>query len=156
MIFKRNNEHFSAQETPGEKLRTDLQLEKARLLCCFRQAKLWLQYLYTFTYFIINKSKMIFKRNNEHFRAQETPREKHPTDLQLEKAKLLCCFRQVKQWLRYLYTFTYFIINKSKMIFKRNNEHFRAQETTGEKLPTDLRLEKAKLLCCFRQAKQWL
>ena len=33
------NEHFSAQETPGEKLPTDLQLEKAKLLCCFRQAK---------------------------------------------------------------------------------------------------------------------
>ena len=29
------------------------------------------------------------------------------------------------------------------MIFKRNNEHFRAQETPGEKLPTDLQLEKA-------------
>jgi len=34
------------------------------------------------------------------------------------------------------------------------NEHFRAQETPGEKLPTDLQLEKAKLLCCFRQVKQ--
>jgi len=34
------------------------------------------------------------------------------------------------------------------MIFKRNNEHFRAQETPGEKLPTDLQLENAKLLCC--------
>ena len=54
MIFKRNNVHFSAQETPGEKFPTDLQLEKAKLLCCFRQAKQW---LYTFIFIIINKSK---------------------------------------------------------------------------------------------------
>jgi hypothetical protein len=39
MIFKRKNKHFSAQETPGEKLPTALQLKKAKLLCCFRQAK---------------------------------------------------------------------------------------------------------------------
>ena len=39
MIFKINNVHFSAQETPGENIPTDLQLEKAKLLCWFRQAK---------------------------------------------------------------------------------------------------------------------
>ena len=39
MIFKINNVHFSAQETPGENIPTDLQLEKAKLLCCLRQAK---------------------------------------------------------------------------------------------------------------------
>ena len=39
--FKRTNVHFSvsAQETPGENIPTDLQLEKAKLLCRFRQAK---------------------------------------------------------------------------------------------------------------------
>ena len=47
MIFKGNNVHFSAQETPGEKIPTDLQLEKAKLLCCFRQAKEWLHCLYS-------------------------------------------------------------------------------------------------------------
>ena len=31
--------HFSAQETPREKIPTDLQLEKAELLGRFRQAK---------------------------------------------------------------------------------------------------------------------
>ena len=40
------------------------------------------------------------------------------------------------------------------MIFKRSNVHFGAQETPGEKIPTDLQLEKAKLICCFGQAKQ--
>ena len=40
IIFKRKNVRFSAQETPGEKIPTDLQLEKAKLLCRFRQAKL--------------------------------------------------------------------------------------------------------------------
>ena len=33
------SDHFSAQETPEENLPTDKQLEKAKLLCCFRQAK---------------------------------------------------------------------------------------------------------------------
>ena len=28
--------HFSAQETPGEEIPTDLHLEKAKPLCCFR------------------------------------------------------------------------------------------------------------------------
>ena len=39
MICKINNVHFSAQETPGGNIPTDLQLEKAKLLCCLRQAK---------------------------------------------------------------------------------------------------------------------
>ena len=26
----------------------------------------------------------------------------------------------------------------------------------GKKIPTELQLEKAKVLCCFRLAKQWL
>ena len=47
MIFKRNDVHFCAQETPGENIPTDLQLEKAKLLCCLRQAKQWLQYFYS-------------------------------------------------------------------------------------------------------------
>lgn len=39
--------HFSAQETPGEEIPTDLHLEKAKPLCCFRLAKqLYLQCLY--------------------------------------------------------------------------------------------------------------
>ena len=39
MIFKGNNVLLSAQKTPGETIPTDWQLEKAMLLCCFRQAK---------------------------------------------------------------------------------------------------------------------
>jgi len=31
--------YFSAKETPGKKIPTDLQLEKDKLLCCFRLAK---------------------------------------------------------------------------------------------------------------------
>ena len=34
VVFKATNKHyFSAQETPGEKCPTDLQLKKAKLLC---------------------------------------------------------------------------------------------------------------------------
>jgi hypothetical protein len=74
--------------------------------------------------------------------------------MQLEKTKLLLFKASQTVTAIYKYTFTSFIINKSKVIFKRSNEHCSAQETPGEKLPTDLQLEKAKLLCCFRQAKQ--
>jgi hypothetical protein len=75
--------------------------------------------------------------------------------MQLEKTKLLLFKASQTVTAIFKFTFTYFIINKSRMIFKRNNVvDFSAQETPEEKLPTDLQLEKAKLLCCFRQAKQ--
>ena len=48
MIFKTNNVHFSAQETPGENIPTDLQLEKAKLLRCFGQTKQCLYSIYIF------------------------------------------------------------------------------------------------------------
>ena len=38
------------------------------------------------------------------------------------------------------YTFTWFIINQSKIILKENDTHLSAQETPGEKIPTDLQL----------------
>ena len=65
--------NVSAQETPGHKL-----------LYCFAQAKHRLQYLTTFTFFSINKSKNDCE-NNVQFTAQETPAEKFLTDLQLRK-----------------------------------------------------------------------
>ena len=91
---------------------------------------------------------MIFKRNNEHFRAQETPGEKHPTDLQVENviSSSVVSGKPNSDCNIYIHLLT-------SLFQEVKNEHFRAQETPGEKLPTDLQLEKARLLCCFRQAK---
>ena len=41
---------------------------------------------------------------------KKTPGEKFPTDLQLMKAELLCCFRRAKQSLSCLNLFTFFIV----------------------------------------------
>ena len=86
------------------------------------------------------------------YSAQETPREKFPQICNFQKAKLLGCFRQAKQWLQYLYLS---LLLDQNNFLNYYNVHFSAQETPGENIPTDLQLEKAKLLCCFRQAKQW-
>ena len=43
-------------------------------------------------------------------------------------------------YIYYLYTFAWFIINQSKIILKENDVHFSAQETPGVKIPTDSQL----------------
>ena len=40
------------------------------------------------------------------------------------------------------------------MILKETTYILVPKKHLGKKVPTDLQLEKAKLLCCFRQAKQ--
>ena len=95
------------------------------------------KHLYSSSLLLINQND--FKRNNVYFSAQETPGKKIPTDLLLEKDKLLCCFRQAKQWLQ---IFIFIITNKSRRFFKRKNVHFSAQETPGEKFPQICSLEK--------------
>ena len=92
MIFKGNNIHFSARETPGEKFPQICSLKKLRSSVVSGKPKSDYKYLYSSG--IINGND--FKGNNVHFGAQETPGEKFP-QLQLEKARLLCCFRQAKQ-----------------------------------------------------------
>ena len=82
--------HFSAQETPGEKIPQICTLKK--LCSSVVSGEHWLQ---TFIFVIVNKSRW-FLREIMNFSAQEIPGEKVPTDLQLEKAELLGRFRQAK------------------------------------------------------------
>ena len=93
MILKGNNVQFSAQETPGEKFPQICSLKK--LSSSVVSGKPNSDYKLLYSSLLIKQDD--FKRNNVHFSAQESPGENIPTDLQLEKAKLLCCFRQAKQ-----------------------------------------------------------
>ena len=108
MIFKANNVHFSAQETPGEKFPQICSLKKLGSSVVSGKPNSARDYKLLYSSLLINQDD--FKRNNVHFSAQESPGENIPTDLQLEKAKLLCCFRQAKQWLQ---TFIFVVIVKS-------------------------------------------
>ena len=94
---------------------------------------------------------MIFRRNIVNF-TDFSAQENIPTDYSSKNQS--CSIVSSKPNSDYnVYLITFIIINKSN-IFKRNNVHFSAQETPGEEIPTDLHVEKAKLLCCFRLAKQ--
>ena len=90
-----------------------------------------------------------FKRSNVYFSARETPGEKFPQICGLKKLGSSAVSGKPNSDYKYLYS-------SLDYYFKRKNVHFSvsAQETPGENIPTDLQLEKAKLLCRFRQAKQ--
>ena len=80
-------------ETPGERILTEPQPEKAKLLCCFRDYKLNSRYM------ISNSKQLRFKPSIwKYYKAwllvpNETPGERILTEPEPKKAKLLCCFR---------------------------------------------------------------
>ena len=81
MIFKGNNIHFSARETPGEKFPQICSLKKLRSSVVSGKPKSDYKYLYSSG--IINRND--FTGNNVHFGAQEKPGEKFPQICSLKK-----------------------------------------------------------------------
>ena len=96
---------------------------------------------------------IIFKRKNVHFIVPKKHLgKKFPQICSLKKLGSSVVSGKPNSARDYKLLYSSLLINQDD--FKRKNVHFSAQESPGEKIPTDLQLEKAKLLCCFRQAKQ--